>query len=232
MLEREAGSLASSRKTTLGGLCWAVLVVTWAAHAEVVMASERGLRPSVCVIPLGSVDPALVQTARAGIDDAYAFPVSTRPTAELPAEAWYAPRGRYRAEKLLEWLDDRLPSEQGCSILVGLTTQDISTTKDRYPDWGIFGLAEIEGKSAVVSTFRLVRVGSPESLLRARLVKVVNHELGHVLGLGHCATARCLMEDAKASIRTVDAEDGRLCPHCASLLGERYDLGGGSVVPP
>ncbi len=44
------------------------------------------------------------------------------------------------------------------------------------------------------------------------------HELGHTLGLSHCDSERCVMNDAHGSIRPVDATDGRFCDHCARLL--------------
>ena len=47
-----------------------------------------------------------------------------------------------------------------------------------------------------------------------RTVKVVNHELGHVLGLGHCPKEGCLMADARGTIKTVDGEPGPLCELC------------------
>ncbi len=51
-----------------------------------------------------------------------------------------------------------------------------------------------------------------------RLVKVVNHELGHTLGLPHCPSAGCLMEDAKGTIVTVDNETGAFCDGCKKKL--------------
>lgn len=84
---------------------------------------------------------------------------------------------------------------------------------------------ELSGKSqshlllsCVVSTFRLRKNVSREKLTE-RLVKVVNHELGHTFGFPHCPTSRCLMQDAKGTIKTVDNETGRFCPACR----ERWD---------
>src|SRR5512136_1405152 len=54
---------------------------------------------------------------------------------ELPKAAYYPPRKRYRAERLLLYLNQRMPKD-GWRIL-GLTDSDISTTKDRYQDWGV-----------------------------------------------------------------------------------------------
>ena len=57
-----------------------------------------------------------------------------------------------------------------------------------------------------------------------RLVKVLNHELGHVLGLEHEPTRGCIMEDAAGTVRTVDGENGLLCDKCRQALEEKRGL--------
>ena len=71
-----------------------------------------------------------------------------------------------------------------------------------------------------MSTFRLRRDGAVHALLIARLTKVINHELGHTLGLSHCSNAGCLMEDIKGSIKTVDGWKGGFCPSCEMRLAQ------------
>ena len=56
-------------------------------------------------------------------------------------------------------------------------------------------------------------------VISKRLDRVAAHELGHVLGLSHCATPHCLMHDAEGSIRTVDSATG-FCEMCAQALAE------------
>ena len=73
--------------------------------------------------------------------------------ANLPEAAWYKPRNRYRANILLE----NLNSYSGYDKIIGITTKDISTTKNNIYDWGIMGLANCPGKSCVISTFRIKR---------------------------------------------------------------------------
>lgn len=163
--------------------------------------------------PLGKIDQNLVACARDGLASFYKAKVVVLPAKALPKNAFLAPRQRYRADKLIAWL-----YRGSGSIVVGLTSADISTTKGHYKDWGVFGLGYLGKGACVVSTYRLRRGASP-ALLRQRLVKVVNHEVGHNLGLPHCPTKGCMMNDAEGKVSTVDQENGKLCPSCRSKIG-------------
>ncbi|MES2659962.1 MAG: hypothetical protein V4689_15180 [Verrucomicrobiota bacterium] len=70
----------------------------------------------------------------------------------------------------------------------------------------------------MVSTFRLRAGKAGEKLFQARLVKVVNHELGHTFGLDHCPSAGCFMQAAGGKIATVDGASGKPCDACAARL--------------
>jgi archaemetzincin len=166
----------------------------------------------VALQPLGKVSPEAVQSAQAAMADFWGADVQILPAQPLPSSAWYEPRHRYRAGRLLDWLAALVVPQ--ADRVVGLTGSDISTTKDSYSDWGIFGLGQLGGRVCVVSTYRLGKGVGGHDLPRARLVKVLNHEMGHTFGLEHCTTAHCLMEDAQGSMSTVDAEPGGLCAVC------------------
>ncbi len=71
-----------------------------------------------------------VELVRRALTEIIGMETRLLPRAELPAAAFYPPRRRYRAEKLLDFLDGRLPPD-GTRIL-GLTGVDISTTKGRF----------------------------------------------------------------------------------------------------
>ena len=57
-----------------------------------------------------------------------------------------------------------------------------------------------------------------ESLKMQRLIKVINHEIGHTFGLEHCPAKGCLMQDAQGMIKTVDGENGEFCEKCHKSL--------------
>ena len=132
---------------------------------------------------------------------------------------------RYRADSLLIDLFQNRPDS--IDYLLGITSKDISTTKrdskgnirqpkSKYLDWGIFGLGYKPGVSCVISTYRLNNGKS--DLLISRVQKIAVHEIGHNMGLDHCETEKCVMQDAVETISTVDNEGFELCERCYKKL--------------
>jgi archaemetzincin len=202
----------SSRRT------WLRLAAGAIAAAAVRPRPARGAaeRRVLCIQPLGdelpAADVALVKVALEGI---IGLDACVLPRADLPAAAFYRPRRRYRADKLLDFLDGRLPPD-GARVL-GLTGVDISTTKGDVFDWGVLGLGRIDGASSVISEFRCRMRSRGPAHARERLAKVAVHETGHTLGLEHCPTRGCLMEDAEGHVATCDREYD-FCARCRGLL--------------
>jgi len=127
---------------------------------------------------------------------------------DLPDEAYYSPRNRYRADSLLNFLSARTKTEH---VVIGLTSKDISCTKDEYEDWGIMGYGYTPGNACVASTFRLNK-----SNLLEQLFKVAIHELGHTQGLDHCPDKSCFMRDAEGKNTTNEEKD--FCQKCKAYL--------------
>jgi archaemetzincin len=184
--------------------------------------ASRGLAASgpgrLYLQPLGGELPVEdVELVRTALGAMLGMETRLLPRAALPAAAFYPPRRRYRAEKLLDFLDGRLPPD-GTRIL-GLTGVDISTTKGQVADWGLLGLGRIGGASSVISEFRCRMKPKGEAAINARqrLAKVAVHESGHTLGLEHCPTRGCLMEDAEGRVATCDREYD-FCARCRGLL--------------
>src|SRR5688572_27708146 len=107
-------------------------------------------KPVVCLQPLGDHDARMLPAVASGIEYLYGLEVRTLAPRALPDSAWYAPRRRHRAEKILAHLDREVVPGSGCDLVMGWTDVDISTTKGRHQDWGMLGYAWINGPSGVV----------------------------------------------------------------------------------
>jgi archaemetzincin len=174
----------------------------------------------VHLVPLGSIsDDAIEETAR-GLRSHAPVTVIVEPRQPLPPESRSVIAGRYRAERILEWMGG-LDIKTG--KLMGVTDVDIVSKKGTNDNWGILGLGTLDGRCSVLSTFRMKRVwengGAPDSLVRERLWKTAVHELGHTLGLPHCPNRGCIMEDAHGTVKTTDRET-ELCPECARRFND------------
>lgn len=198
MLAALAGGVAAMRPRRLG-------------------AQPRASLATVALVPLGEFPAQLLGEITAGLRQELGVTVLPHPPMPLPRMAYYAPRRRYRAERLLDALRPLL--RPPVTRMLGVTTVDISTSAHGVSDWGVLGLGDLGGTSCVLSTFRC-RMNSPsEAQSRWRMVSTSVHEVGHTLGLPHCPVPRCVMNDARGSVRTVDASTGHLCDACRRHLG-------------
>ena len=112
-------------------------------------------------------------------------------------------------------------------FVLGITSKDISMTKrdakgeiknpkSKYLDWWVFGLGFKPGQNCIISTYRLRNVKT--DLYLSRVQKIAIHEIGHNMGLDHCETEECVMQDAVESIKTVDLEGYELCGKCRQKI--------------
>ena len=176
----------------------------------------------IALQPLGKVPADVVEKVRGYLEQIYAVHVEVLPMKALPVSAFYRPRERYRAEKLLDWLEANTAAT--FTKVIGVTAADISTTKGEVFDWGIFGLGSLGQRPCVISTFRLARNVPREKMLQ-RTQRVAAHEVGHTFGLEHCPTPHCMMSDAGGKVSTVDEETGALCERCRARVPARKTNG-------
>lgn len=206
-----ARAVFTRRATWVALLCTVALSTPLAARAD---PSARRL----LLVPMGPIEPALFEEAEKVLRERFRFDLSTAPQVALSTLAWYAPRKRWRAEKLLDQLDAL--GDAATWRVLGLTEASISTTKGKIFDWGIAGLARIDGKSGIVTSFiyRKIRAKS-RAAYRRYFRDLVLHEVGHTLGLDHCPLRRCLMADAKGNaLRSARASSGHFCPRCTARI--------------
>jgi len=173
----------------------------------------------IALVPLGKVDPALVQVAARAIEARVAAKVRLEPERALPREAWNAARQRWRAERLIAALEADAP--EGVFKVVGFTAAEISTTEGTVPDARVGGLSDVGGRTCVVSSWIAVQSGRTREILHRDVADLVVHELGHALGLAHCETTGCAMRDAKRRALEPPLPGPRqFCDKCRKALGE------------
>jgi archaemetzincin len=190
--------------------------MTTAAPAEPAVSTSApattaaATRGEVVLVELGPPFPADLRAAvEEALRDELAVEVVWHERIPLPRAAWYAPRKRWRADVILEHLLTLEPDAPASTRVLGLTTKDISTTKGKFHDWGVFGLGYMPGQAAVI-----------------RVATTAVHEVGHTFGLDHCpeAEARCPMQDAEGGIENTDSSTGHLGPECRAKLEAEHPL--------
>jgi archaemetzincin len=171
--------------------------------------------------PLAQYDGQALQFIKKELEEFYHVPVVLLNKREIPASFLNTTKGeRYSADSIIKWLAHTTPDT--IYKVAGITHKDIFTTKrehwhikkpeSTYAVWGIFGLGYLPGRSCVVSDRRLQT--SDRQRFHHRHRTVVIHELGHNLGLPHCPSKNCIMNDANESIKTVDNSGDDYCGDC------------------
>lgn len=192
-----------------------------AADALPVTNPDAGL----CIVPLQPYPEKMLPAVVRGVTYVYGFRVEVLEPRPLPKVAWYPPRRRWRADRLLDWMHAEVVDDHDeCRWFVGFTGSDVSTSKPPHDDWGVLGLGELGGETAVVSSFRTHKKLKPPHTATRRTVKVVNHEIGHMMGLPHQKGDGCLMNDAEGTVLTTDQETGLLCGPTIDFIEDQRGL--------
>lgn len=169
---------------------------------------------TIAIQPFEDVDTILLNSIAQQLEEKYHCKTIIFQKKDLPANCYYQPRNRYRADKLIAFLKENKPKT--AQYILGVTNKDISTTVHNHIDFGIFGLGYCPGKSCIVSTFRIQH--KKNTVFKERLFKISLHEIGHNFGLKHCKDKNCLMTDAEKSIKTIDNAKLNLCEKCFNLI--------------
>lgn len=196
--------------------------------AEYLAAPRPALQPgrvTLVLVPLGAPSTAQLRVlARTGryLAASYGLPVRFEPPvplAAIPAWARRAAHG-FGPQVNTRWVLD--------SLLVARRAPDARfevalSAFDLYPDenWNfVFGQAlPAQG----VGVWSMARYGNAEAspdeeaMVLARTLRTSSHEVGHLLGLPHCTTWRCLMNGSN-SLPELDLRPLSLCPACTAKV--------------
>lgn len=131
-----------------------------------------------------------------------------------PTPAWNSNRGQYDSTRLIAELR-RLYSVP----VIGAAAVDLFVPVLTF----VFGEAEMPGRAAVFSIYRLREefYGLPQNqaMVEGRAMRELWHEFGHTRGLAHCRDASCVMSSSH-SVAGVDSKTDRFCAACDAKLGK------------
>jgi len=134
----------------------------------------------------------------------------------LPEWAYVPNRNQYDAGQLLGFLQSDVPAD--ALAYVGITNRDLFARDLNF----VFGVGSPTEPVGVYSLIRYIPGQDRENTLLRRALKVLNHEVGHILGLAHCIFYRCTMNGSN-SLRESDRRPIHLCPVCREKL--EWNLG-------
>ena len=169
----------------------------------------------VHLLPVGKIAASLLEDLRAAIPKRLPVHCEILPITLDPTPGYHAERQQFHSSEILQRMQNLIRPRDWRFLAVADVDLYIPILK--Y----VFGVAQMGGPCAVVSTFRLRQefygLDPDDSLLRQRLLKEAIHELGHTLHLRHCQDYQCVMASSH-SVEWIDLRDSRFCDAC------RYEL--------
>ena len=163
----------------------------------------------------GPVDSGVISRIQENLDTILADTKTTliADTLPIPKEAYAKTRQQYRSDIILAAIHNLAETHNSFDRVLGIVDVDLFVPRLNF----VFGEAEYPGKAAVVSLWRLRPefYGKAENneLLVERGTKEAVHELGHTLGLKHCANPFCVMYFSNSIFET-DRKQSLFCNKC------------------
>jgi archaemetzincin len=171
---------------------------------------------NITLISFGYLENNLPQKIRNDVEREFFQSVQTR-EGHIDISEFYNPnRNQYDGNLLLKEIEIRFSNDTQKTI--GIFIVDIFIPIFTF----IFGQAFLNGRSGIVSVYRLrnerygLKYNEPVFLDRVR--KEVMHELGHTFGLIHCSDPDCVMRSSNY-VEEIDQKSSGLCQKCRAHLG-------------
>lgn len=169
----------------------------------------------VYITSFGRVEGRLLLASGFNIKEIFGLEVRVSSVPFPPRLGFNPERSQYHAGSIISYLDSvEFPQ---MVRLLALVEFDLYEEGLNF----VFGEAQLGGRNAVVSIYRLRDPN--ENILFERTFKEVNHELGHTFGLTHCSDPMCVMSFSN-SIYDVDRKTRFFCLSCRNKLSSALEI--------
>jgi archaemetzincin len=169
----------------------------------------------IIILPLGKIEREVLDSIASGLHESFGADVLISKPVPVPASAYHPGR---RSTAILWMLGRSTAGGQDC--VLGVIDQDLYVPELNF----VFGEADRDARTAVISITRLRQEyygqGPDRGRFLARAVKEAVHELGHVVGFGHCPDRRCIMHFSN-SLADTDQKGPGFCGRCRGRLTEQ-----------
>jgi archaemetzincin len=170
-------------------------------------ANRKTERRSVFYIqPLGAAGDryrATIERMRAYAEVFFGVPAKVRDPIPMFEEGWVPERRQYNSSSLITQLAGMAPED--ALVFIGITEKDLFARGLNF----VFGEGNLQNRCGIYS---LMRYETPdETLFLRRALKLMSHEVGHILSIHHCVSYRCVMQGAN-SLPEDDRHPMHLCP--------------------
>jgi len=168
----------------------------------------------VYILPLGEVERQILAFLNEELSKIFGS-ARILERSEMPEHAFNSLRMQYNSTVILY----SLPIPSRCDVLLAVLDVDIYAEGLNF----VFGEAELGGRRAIISLFRLkwgvTEAKEAEEKLKERALKEAVHEIGHVLGLSR-PNRRCVMHFSNSLLDT-DIKSWRFCEKCLRKLARK-----------
>lgn len=156
--------------------------------------------------PLGAAGEryrATIERLREYAEAFFGVPARVCETIPMFENGWVPQRRQFNSSMGIGQLAERVPAD--ALVYVGITEQDLFAKGLHF----VFGEGSLKNRCGIYSLTR--HETADEALFLRRALRLMSHEVGHVLSIEHCVEYRCVMQGSN-SLQEGDLQPLHLCP--------------------